>query len=874
MKTLLRDILPLALVGAFLPPVASAVERLAAIPAASIEVASARELLVTLSVRAEPATGRPITGTPMRAWLRLPTAADTTLAAYATHSAAEPLATARVAANASEAALDLTTYISGMGDFPLVVRAERDVFAPGATGPVLELTLDDGKQSAYYDRTPAEALARGRLYLARYSAPEDVAQFGYFDVTKPPYGAKGDGITDDTAAIQRAVTEARDARVVAYFPPGTYLVSDTIQMIQGTVDYGPVPAAEWEETWNVREFPCVLAGPATGPRAVIRLRDATFRNPSAPRPVLDFWSRHSPPRIAWDPEKNKANVNYNQTLRHLDIDLGAGNPGAMGVSMYSAQGSSIAEVTIRAHGAFAGLASGTGPGGGIHEVTVEGGRYGAYFEEGQNTLVTHSVFRDQEQAGVRFGGRGALTLVGVLLEGRGIELTNGRDPAPWNGNLTVVDSVLRLATPGPAITGRRNVFLSDVYFHRADPLVQLTHPDEAGTPGPRLTGDAAGWRHVGTWAAGVSMVQSPVWQKGPASVAPNWLDGTPSSEPYLSGASAEAPPAGFLDRHAWRPTPAWNAPGVVNARAAGAKGDGVTDDWPALQAALDAHLAVFLPRGDYVISRPLRLRADGAFFGLNASFSVLKPRLGAGSAFLDAKDPQPLVRTSADPGDTATTLLADLKLFQPATAAPGSYLLDWRAGSRSTFKYVHTDRRRQEGAGGARTTRVDFPLVRISDTGAGRWYGFWNDRAPGLAGNGTQLTVSGTRRPLRFYMLNLEHSEADTHADFIDVRGVDIFQTKAEGEVPILRFRGSRDFRVFSLGGASSPDPGGANLVLQDCRDFLVASMDYQQQAAATKADARRFFRLRDESAGAPPVATPGWEQFVLYQRGTPRPPP
>lgn len=49
------------------------------------------------------------------------------------------------------------------------------------------------------------------------------------------YGAKGDGVTDDTAAIQTALT--RNAGKIIYFPTGTYMIN-TLSMANNTSIYG------------------------------------------------------------------------------------------------------------------------------------------------------------------------------------------------------------------------------------------------------------------------------------------------------------------------------------------------------------------------------------------------------------------------------------------------------------------------------------------------------------------------------------------------------------------------------------------------------------------------------------------------------------
>jgi hypothetical protein len=50
------------------------------------------------------------------------------------------------------------------------------------------------------------------------------------------FRAVGDGVTDDTAAIKQALTAALRSKGTIYFPPGTYLISDTL-LVTDTVAF-------------------------------------------------------------------------------------------------------------------------------------------------------------------------------------------------------------------------------------------------------------------------------------------------------------------------------------------------------------------------------------------------------------------------------------------------------------------------------------------------------------------------------------------------------------------------------------------------------------------------------------------------------------
>jgi hypothetical protein len=122
---------------------------------------------------------------------------------------------------------------------------------PGKSPPV---RLSGGRIVASGNASPAtaEVFARGsaRVYevpagrrkgvvaSARRSFLEDKASVPtvVFDA-KRDFGAKGDAVADDTAAVQKTIdaARARGKGAIAYLPAGTYLVSDTLRI--GGADY-------------------------------------------------------------------------------------------------------------------------------------------------------------------------------------------------------------------------------------------------------------------------------------------------------------------------------------------------------------------------------------------------------------------------------------------------------------------------------------------------------------------------------------------------------------------------------------------------------------------------------------------------------------
>lgn len=472
------------------------------------------------------------------------------------------------------------------------------------------------------------------------------------------FGAKGDGVTDDTAAITKAMNtpdnrclqgcaSTTTKPAVVYFPSGTYLISSSIvppyfTQIIGDPNNRPVLKA----TANFQGFGLIDGNP--------------------------YYTEN----LNWV----STNVFYRQ-IRNLVIDTTGIAPAtaATGIHWPTSQATSLINVEFNMPTdpsvVHVGLFIESGSGGFMSDLTFNGGATGASMGNQQYTM-RNLVFNNCQTAIIQLWNWG-WTYIGLQINNcqKGIDITAGGSDAIATGSITVIDSSFK-DTP----VGIVSVWQSGSKPDTAGSII-LENLSLSNVPvavqGPSGTVLAGGTTTIAGWGQGHQYTPD-----GPKSFQGTI---TPNTRPSsLTGSN------GYYSRS--KPQYENLATGdIVSARSSGAKGDASTDDTAALQSAINSAASggkvLFLDHGIYKVTGTLSIPAGSKIVGEGYPIIV-----ASGSTFGDMNNPKPLLQVGAKSGDAGQVEFSDFVVGTQG-AAPGAILIEWNlaspAGSPSGMWDVH-----------------------------------------------------------------------------------------------------------------------------------------------------------------------------------------
>jgi sugar lactone lactonase YvrE len=540
--------------------------------------------------------------------------------------------------------------------------------------------------------------------------------------------AKGDGRSDDTDALQKALNQARGeaGHGLVFLPTGRYRITRTLIVPAGVRIFGVGPNRPIIELGA--NTPGFQQGVST---MIVFGGDDQYNVGKVPVPVPTVVPRD---KIVRDANSGT----FYSSMSNIDIEIGAGNPAAAGVRFRMAQHAFLSHMEFRLGSAFAGVYQ---AGNVMENVHFKGGRYGIVTEKTspawQFTLLDSS-FEGQRDAAIREHEVG-LTMVNVAIRNTpvGIEIDRGYGDSLWGKDVRF-ENVSQAAI---LVSNENNVF-TQIGFENAL---------AAGSPvfarfrdsGRTVAGKGKAYR-VASFSYGLSVPE--IGQMGAYA--------TEADIRPLAAIPARRAPA-------IRPLPAmadW-----VNVRTLGVAGDGKADDTAAIQRAIDTHRALYFPIGFYKVTDRLRLRLDTVLIGLHPAITQLyipddNPRhAGLGPVLPILESPRA--------GDN---ILSGLGLFTGRVNPRASALL-WRSGEHSLVEDVKI-----MGGGGTPTAdgkplgtlsarsgdpvsdgRMDaqYPSIWVTDGGGGTFADVWSPNTFASAG----FTVTNTSTPGHVYEMSVEH---------------------------------------------------------------------------------------------------------------------
>jgi hypothetical protein len=614
---------------------------------------------------------------------------------------------------------------------------------------------------------PAQAQS---AYTARLDDPRAV----YLDATE--FGARGDGIADDSAALQAALDKAESTTAhegILFVPAGRYRISRTIYVWPGVrvIGYGaqrPVIVLGATTPGFQKDIGVMVMFTGWTPAEVAKMGRVPFSPPGTVPPNSSIADAHP--------------STFYSAMSNIDIEIDEGNPAAVAIRMHAAQHAFLSHMNFHIG---SGLAALTEVGNEAEDLHFFGGRYGILTDKTspawQYTLID-STFDGQRESAIR-EHEAALTLIRDSFSN--VPTAIDIDPQ-YSDELWVKDCFFRdVSGQAVTISNEKNP-MTEVGFENAvlENVPVLAQFRESGktVEGKGKTYEVSSFNYgLIVPGEGVMGTIGMIYNAKPLSSLP----------PTLKHAIPALPP-----------TTEW-----VNVHTLGAKGDGETDDTVAIQKAINTHRVLYFPSGHYIVQDTLNLKPDTVIIGMHPTMTQFV-LLDSAPGFQGVGAPKALI--SAPPG--GTNIVSGFGIFTGGINARAVALL-WKSGADSLVDDIRFLGGHGSGVNPYNRDHTgdpdphkrwdgQYPSLWVADGGGGTFADIWTPNT--LAQSG--FYVSNTKTPGHVYELSTEHHVRNEirfdHVENWDVNAPQTEEESAESPESLsLEFDWSRNITVANYHG-------------------------------------------------------------------------